>query len=63
MMFDTLKRKGIPVAYLLFEDEGHGFRSAENIRKAVEAELQFYGKIFGFEPADSLDPIALYNFS
>lgn len=62
MMFDALKGKGIPVAYILFEGEGHGFRSSENIRRAIDAELEFYSKIFGFKPADSLEPITLYNY-
>ncbi len=38
-----------PVTYILLEGEGHGFRQAENIKKALEAELNFYGKTFGFE--------------
>ena len=48
---DALVRKGIPHAYLLFEGEGHGFRRAESIIAATEAELSFYGQVLGFEPA------------
>ena len=53
-MRDALAAKGIPVAYLLFEGEGHGFRRAENVRRAIEAEYAFFAKVFGFEPADDL---------
>jgi dipeptidyl aminopeptidase/acylaminoacyl peptidase len=50
MIVDSLKAKGVPVAYLPFEGEQHGFRREENIRRALDAELSFYGQIFGFEP-------------
>jgi len=55
-MFEAVRAKGLPVAYLLFEGEEHGFRRASNIRRALEAELSFYGRILGFEPADVIDP-------
>jgi dipeptidyl aminopeptidase/acylaminoacyl peptidase len=42
--------KGIPHAYLAFPDEAHGFRQAENQIRAREAELSFYGQVFGFTP-------------
>ena len=61
MMFEALRRKGIPVAYLEFEGEQHGFRRAQNIKRAAEAELYFYSKVFGFEPADDLEPVAIEN--
>jgi dipeptidyl aminopeptidase/acylaminoacyl peptidase len=61
MMFDAVKKKGLPVACLLFEGEQHGFRKAENIIRAAEAELYFYGKIFGFIPADEMTPIEIHN--
>jgi dipeptidyl aminopeptidase/acylaminoacyl peptidase len=54
---DALWEKHLPHAYLLFEGEDHGFRAAVNIIRAFEAELSFYGQIFGFEPADPLEPI------
>lgn len=50
MFRDGLARKGIPHAYLLFEGEGHGFRRAETIIAATEAELSFYGQVLGFDP-------------
>ncbi|MEJ2863125.1 S9 family peptidase [Actinomycetospora flava] len=53
MIVDALRRRGVPVAYLLFEGEQHGFRKAENIRRALDAELAFYAEMFGFAlPAD-----------
>ncbi len=60
-LVDALRNKGLPVAYLLFDGEGHGFRQAANITRALEAELYFYGKVFGFTPADSLPPVAIDN--
>lgn len=60
-MVDALKKKGIPVAYVPFEGEQHGFRQAANIRRALEAELYFYGRIFGFEPADPIEPVTIDN--
>jgi dipeptidyl aminopeptidase/acylaminoacyl peptidase len=60
-MVEALRRKGIPVAYLAFEGEQHGFRRAENIKRSLEAELYFYGRIFGFEPADRTGPVEIEN--
>ena len=57
MIVDALAAKQIPHAYLLFEGEQHGFRKAENIVRALEAELWFYGRVFGFTPADPIDPV------
>ncbi len=56
-MRDALAAKGIPVAYVLFDGEGHGFRRAENVRRAVEAEYVFFSKVFGFEPTDDLSGV------
>ena len=58
-MVNALKQKGIPVAYLLFEGEQHGFRKAENIKRALDAELSFYAQIFGFELADTIEPVEI----
>ncbi len=60
-MFDALKAKGLPVAYMTFEEEQHGFRQAANIRRALEAELYFYSKVFDFVAADALEEIAIIN--
>jgi dipeptidyl aminopeptidase/acylaminoacyl peptidase len=46
----ALAGTGIPHAYLTFEGEQHGFRKAESIKAAIEAELSFYGQVFGFTP-------------
>ena len=48
-MRDALERKGIDVEYILFEGEGHGFRQAANIRRAIEAEYAFFCRVFGIE--------------
>jgi dipeptidyl aminopeptidase/acylaminoacyl peptidase len=60
----ALRDKGVPVAYLLFDGEQHGFRRAENIRAAVDAELSFYAQVFGFAlPAgEGIEPVAIENF-
>ena len=60
-MFAAVRSKGIPCAYLPFPGEQHGFRRAENIRRALEAELYFYSRVFGFEPADAVDPVMIEN--
>jgi dipeptidyl aminopeptidase/acylaminoacyl peptidase len=59
MMVEVLERKGIPYAYLPFEGEGHGFRKEENVVRSLEATLSFVGQVFGFEPADAIDPLVL----
>jgi dipeptidyl aminopeptidase/acylaminoacyl peptidase len=60
-MVDVLRKKGLPVAYLAFEGEGHGFRRAENIKRALEAELYFYSQVFGFKIADKIEPVKIEN--
>jgi dipeptidyl aminopeptidase/acylaminoacyl peptidase len=50
-MVEALKRNGVPYEYLAFEGEQHGFRKAETVKRCLEAELAFYGRIFGFETA------------
>ncbi len=61
MMFDAVRAKGLPTAYIPFEGEQHGFRLAENIKRALEAELYFYSKIFGFDLADPVEPVDIVN--
>ena len=58
MMIDKLKSNNVPVAYLAFEGEAHGFRKAATIISAFEAELSFYGSVFGFEPSEKLEKVA-----
>ena len=63
MIVDALRARGIPVAYLLFEGEQHGFRRAENIRRALDAELSFYAQVLGFElpAAEGIEPVPVEN--
>jgi dipeptidyl aminopeptidase/acylaminoacyl peptidase len=61
MMVDALRAKGLPVAYVAFEGEQHGFRRAENIKRSLDGELYFYSKVFGFELADQIEPVAIEN--
>jgi dipeptidyl aminopeptidase/acylaminoacyl peptidase len=63
MIVDALRAKGVPVAYVAFEGEQHGFRQARNIRRALDAELSFYAQVFGFDlPADEdIDPVDVEN--
>jgi dipeptidyl aminopeptidase/acylaminoacyl peptidase len=60
-MVDALRKKGVPVAYLLFEGEQHGFRRAENIKRSMDAELYFYSRIFGFELTETAEPVEIEN--
>jgi len=50
-IFDAVRAKGLPVAYVPYEGEGHGFRKAENIKHSLDAQLVFFGRVFGFTPA------------
>lgn len=60
-MFEAVRDKGIPTAYLAFEGEQHGFRKAENIKRSLDAELYFYARVFGFELADPVEPVDIEN--
>ncbi|MCY4372498.1 MAG: prolyl oligopeptidase family serine peptidase, partial [Spirochaetaceae bacterium] len=61
-MLDAMRRKGLPVAYLPFAGEQHGFRKAGNAKRALEAELFFYSRMLGFTPADPIEPVEIENF-
>ena len=61
MMFEAARAKGLPVAYIPFEGEQHGFRRAENIKRSLDAELYFYSKVFGFELAEPVEPVQIEN--
>jgi Dipeptidyl aminopeptidases/acylaminoacyl-peptidases len=52
-MIAAMTAAGVPSAYLTFPGEQHGFRQAETLRIALLAELSFYGRVFGFTPADT----------
>ena len=60
-MYQAVREKGLPTAYLSFEGEQHGFRRAENIKRALDAELYFYSRVFGFELADPVEQIQIEN--
>jgi dipeptidyl aminopeptidase/acylaminoacyl peptidase len=56
---DALRARHVPVAYILYPGESHGFRKPETIINSQQAELAFYGRVFGFEPADQLPPLMI----
>jgi dipeptidyl aminopeptidase/acylaminoacyl peptidase len=60
-MADALRAKGIPLALIEFEGEQHGFRQADTVRKALEAELYFFSRIFGFDPAGEIEAVEIEN--
>ena len=60
-MVEAVRAKKLPVAYLTFEGEQHGFRKAENIKRVLDAELYFYSKVFGFELSDPIEPVEIEN--
>ncbi|MBC8030574.1 MAG: S9 family peptidase [Pyrinomonadaceae bacterium] len=60
-MVGALRAKRIPVAYIAFEGEQHGFRQAQNIKRALDAELYFYSQVFGFELAEPVEPVEIEN--
>ncbi|MGO8875752.1 MAG: S9 family peptidase [Acidimicrobiales bacterium] len=60
-MAQALREKGVPFAYMAFEGEQHGFRRAENIKATIDAELYFFGRVLGFEPADDVPAIEIEN--
>jgi dipeptidyl aminopeptidase/acylaminoacyl peptidase len=59
--YDAIRKKGLPTAFITFEEEQHGFRKAENLKRSIEAELYFYSKVFGFKPADPIEPVQIEN--
>ncbi len=61
MMVDALRQKGIPVAYVPFAAEQHGFRQAKNIKRSLDGELYFYSRVFGFELAEPVEPVEIEN--
>jgi dipeptidyl aminopeptidase/acylaminoacyl peptidase len=61
VMVDALRARGVPVAYLTLDGEGHGFRKADSIVRTLEAELYFYLRVFGIPVPTSLPPIDIEN--
>jgi len=60
-MVEALRTKGIPVAYVAFAGEQHGFRQAKNIKSALDGELYFYSRVFGFGLAEAVEPVKIEN--
>jgi dipeptidyl aminopeptidase/acylaminoacyl peptidase len=60
-MVEALRAKGIPVAYIPFAGEQHGFRQAQNIKRALDGELYFYSRVFGFALAEPVEPVEIAN--
>jgi len=56
---DALFERRVPHAYLLFPGEDHGFRGKDAIIRSFGAELSFYAQVFGFEPADAIEPLEI----
>jgi dipeptidyl aminopeptidase/acylaminoacyl peptidase len=61
LMVQALRLKGLPVAYVLYAGEQHGFRKAENIKRTLDGEFYFYSRVFGFEPAEAIEPLMIDN--
>jgi dipeptidyl aminopeptidase/acylaminoacyl peptidase len=61
LIVSALRKKGLPVAYVAFEGEQHGFRIAKNIKRSLEGELYFYSQVFGFLLADPVEPVPIDN--
>jgi len=61
LMVEALRKKGLPVAYVPFDGEQHGFRQAKNVKRSLDAELYFYSKVFGFKMADKVEPVQIEN--
>lgn len=62
LMVEALRAKKVPVAYVPVEGESHGFRQAANIKRTLENEFSFYAQVFGFSPADPMEPVTIENF-
>ena len=56
-----LERRGVPHVYAAFEGEGHGFRREDTLLRVPTMTLAFFARVFGFEPADDLEPITIEN--
>ena len=62
LIVEAARKKGLPVAYLAFEGEQHGFRQAKNIKRSLEGEMYFYAQVFDFALADEVEPVPIENF-
>jgi dipeptidyl aminopeptidase/acylaminoacyl peptidase len=63
MIVSALMEKGVPVAYVPFAGEQHGFRQAPNMRRALDSELSFYAQVLRFElpAAEGIAPVQINN--
>lgn len=61
IMVTALQQKGVPVAYIAYEGEGHGFRKGENIKRTLDAELYFYQSIFDIPVDLDLEAVEIFN--
>jgi hypothetical protein len=61
MMFEVIRKRGVPTVHIAFEGEYRGFQQPENIKRVLEAELYFYAHVFGFELADPFEPVHIEN--
>ncbi|GAB3709253.1 alpha/beta hydrolase family protein [Mariniluteicoccus flavus] len=62
-MADAVRAKGLPVALIMFEGEAHGFRRADSVQRSLEATQSFLGQLFGFTPADEIEPLKIENLT
>ncbi|MCL4507364.1 MAG: S9 family peptidase [Chloroflexi bacterium] len=60
-IYQAVRAKGLPVAYVAYPGEQHGFRRAENIRHSYSSQIYFFGRVFGFQPAGPIEPVAIDN--
>lgn len=61
VMIEAMRTKGLPYAYVVFDNEGHGFRRLQNVIRSLEAEYSFYAQIFGFLPSDRIEMVEIFN--
>ena len=60
-MVEAIRAKKIPVSYVAFAGEQHGFRQAKHIKRALDGELYFYSQVFNFELAEPVEPVEIEN--
>lgn len=63
MIFNALDERNVPVAYIEYEGEQHGFRQASTIIHSLQSELTFYGRIFDFVPASDTTELEIKNLA
>ncbi|GAB78798.1 Dipeptidyl aminopeptidase/acylaminoacyl peptidase [Austwickia chelonae] len=63
LMADAVRAKGLPVALIEFEGEGHGFREPAHVVRAQEAETSFLAQVWGYTPAEDIEPVMIENLT